>query len=137
VNWNLGPVTATALVSWNRQDEDWIIDDYVINRNTFGNQGPSQVPGPTLTVANPGNVTRLINIFEYQSQELRFASNSDGPFQWLFGLYNYEQDDSGFNGGPRYHTVASMTGTVGVLREISQRTSPFSIKNQAVFGSVN
>jgi outer membrane receptor protein involved in Fe transport len=136
-NWNLGPVTATALVSWNRQDEDWIIDDYVINRNTFGNQGPSQVPGPTLTVANPGNVTRLINIFEYQSQELRFASNSDGPFQWLFGLYNYEQDDSGFNGGPRYHTVASMTGTVGVLREISQRTSPFSIKNQAVFGSVN
>jgi iron complex outermembrane receptor protein len=136
-NWDLGPVTATALISWNRQDEDWIIDDYVINRNTFGNQGPSQVPGPASTIPNPGNITRLINIFEYQSQELRFASNGDGPWQWMFGLYNYEQDDSGFSGGPRYNTVASMTGTVGVLREVSQRVSPFSVENQAVFASVN
>jgi outer membrane receptor protein involved in Fe transport len=142
-NWDLGPVTATALVSWNRQDEDWIIDDYVINRNTFGAQGPTQTPGPTMTIPNPGNVNRLINIFEYQSQELRFASSGEGRIQWLAGVYNYEQDDSGFSGGPRYNVVAPPmgeppnTGPVGTLRLVAPAVSPFAIENQAVFAGIN
>lgn len=136
-NWNLGSVTATALVSWNRQDEDWIVDDYIINVANTGTSGPSATPGPTLANSNPGNITRLITIREYQSQELRFASDGEGRWQWLAGLYNYEQDNTGFNGGPRYNTVTSMTGTVGVLREISQPSSPFSIENQAVFAGLN
>jgi iron complex outermembrane recepter protein len=136
-NWDLGPVTGTAVVSWNRQDEDWIVDDYLINVANTGTSGPTATPGPTLVNQNPGNITRLITIREYQSQELRFASNAEGKWQWMAGLYNYEQDTTGFNGGPRYNTVASMTGTVGVLREISQPTSPFNIENQAVFASVN
>jgi outer membrane receptor protein involved in Fe transport len=136
-NWDLGPVTATALVSWNRQDEDWIVDDYIINLVSTGTSGPSATPGPTLANQNPGNITRLITIREYQSQELRFASNNEGRWQWLAGLYNYEQDTTGYNGGPRYNTVTSMTGTVGVLREVSQPISPFNVENQAVFASVN
>lgn len=142
-NWNLGAVTATGLVSWNRQDEDWITDDYLINAVANGTSGPTQTPGPTMTIANPGNITRLIQIKEYKSQELRFASNSGGPVRWLAGLYNYSQDNTGFNGGPRYNVLNAMgapTTTavpVGTLLQVSQPSSPFSIRNQAVFGSVS
>ena len=141
-NWNVGPGTVTALVSWNRQDEDWIVDDYLINSTAAGLQ--SQVPSPTMTVTNPGNITRLINLKEYQSQELRFASNSEGKVNWLVGVYNYEQDNTGFNGGPRYNVnlangmaAATNTGPTGTLREVSQPVSPFRIENQAVFASVS
>jgi iron complex outermembrane receptor protein len=141
-NWDVGPGTATALVSWNRQDEDWIIDDYLINSTAANLQ--SQVPSPTMTVENPGNITRLINLKEYQSQELRFASNTEGKVAWLVGLYNYEQENTGFNGGPRYNinlangmAAATNTGPVGTLRQVSQPVSPFEIENQAVFASVS
>ncbi|MEZ5514440.1 MAG: TonB-dependent receptor [Steroidobacteraceae bacterium] len=143
-NWDFGPATATALVSWNRQDEDWIVDDYIINtpQSPFNTAGPSQTPGPTMTVQNPGNITRLIQIKEYQSQELRFASNNDGRLQWLAGVYFYQQDNSGFNGGPRYNVLQlgmafPVGSTVGQLREVSQPSPPFSVENQAVFGSVS
>ena len=141
-NWNVGPGTATALVSWNRQDEDWIVDDYLINSTAAGLQ--SQVPSPTMTVENPGNITRLINLKEYQSQELRFASNGEGKVNWLVGLYNYEQENTGFNGGPRYNinlangmAAATNTGPTGTLRQVSQPVSPFEIENQAAFASVS
>ena len=140
-NWKAGPGIATALISWNRQDEDWIVDDYVINTSAAN---ISQTPGPTMTVANPGDITRLIQIKEYQSQELRFASDTDGPVSWLLGLYNYKQDNSGFNGGPRYNVnlangvaASTNTGPTGTLRELSQPESPLGIKNQAVFGSIS
>lgn len=143
-NWDVGPATATALVSWNRQDEDWIVDDYIINtpQSPFLTGGPSQTPGPTMTVQNPGNITRLIQIREYQSQELRFASNSAGPLQWLAGVYFYQQDNSGFNGGPRYNVLRfgmafPIGSTVGELREVSQPSSPTTVDNQAVFASVS
>ena len=141
-NWDVGPGTATALVSWNRQDEDWIVDDYIINSPTSGNQ--SQVPGPAMTVTNPGNITRLINIKEYQSQELRFTSSPGTRLNWMVGVYNYEQENTGYNGGPRYNVnlangmaATTNTGPTGTLREISQPVSPFEIQNQAVFASVS
>ncbi len=141
MNWDVAPGTLTALVSWNRQDEDWIVDDYLINNPAGSNA--SQVPSPTMTIANPGNITRLITIREYQSQELRFASKTDGAIDWLVGVYNYTQDTSGFNGGPRYNILsmgvpaASNTGPVGTLRQISQPISPSTVDNQAVFASVS
>jgi outer membrane receptor protein involved in Fe transport len=142
-NWDVGFGTFTALISDNRSDEDWIVDDYLISTPQSGS--PSQEPSPTMTVANPGNITRLISVKEYESQELRLASNGEGKLKWLIGLYNYEQDNTGFNGGPRYNVrsaatglpLATNTGPVGTIREYSQPTSPFSIENQAVFGSIS
>lgn len=141
-NWDVGLGTATALVSWNRQNEDWIVDDYIINSPTGSLR--SQVPSPTMTVTNPGNITRLILNKDYQSQELRFASNPGNKLNWMVGIYNYEQENTGFNGGPRYNVnlangnpAPTNTGPTGTLREISQPTSPFEIQNQAVFASVN
>jgi iron complex outermembrane recepter protein len=156
-NWKLGPGTVTALVSWNRQDEDWIVDDYLINPATAStftspsglitsvtNTNFSQVPSATMTVQNPGNITRLITLRTYRSQELRFASDTEGKFSYLFGLYHYDSITSGFNGGPRYNALAATgamaplatnTGPVGTLREISQATSPSLVDNEAVFAS--
>ena len=148
-NWDVGFGTFTALISDNRSDEDWIVDDYLISTRvapaSLIAQGPSQEPGPTMDVQNPGNITRLINVKEYESQELRLASNGGGRLNWLIGLYNYEQDNTGYNGGPRYNALnwqtglplATNTGPIGTLREVSQLTSPFSIENQAVFGSIS
>jgi outer membrane receptor protein involved in Fe transport len=143
-NWDIGPVTATALISWNRQDEDWIVDDYIINRVVVGASGPSQAASPTMTIQNPGNITRLIQIREYRSQELRFASNDEGRWQWLAGVYHYDQQNSGFNGGPRYNVnlangmaAPTNTGPTGTLREVSQPSSPFEVENTAVFAAVN
>ncbi len=143
-NWSVGPGKLTGLVSWNKQDEDWIVDDYLISTSPspFFPNGVSQEPSPTMTVQNPGNITRLIQIREYRSQELRFASDNDSPLQWLVGLYHYDDELTGFNGGPRYNTLLfgmanpANTGPVGTLREISQPLSPETVDNQAVFGSV-
>ncbi len=141
-NWNLGTMKLTGLVSWNRQDEDWIVDDYLISDPTFTNR--SQVPSATMTIANPGNITRLITVREYRSQELRLASNGEGKLQWLAGLYHYDQTTTGFNGGPRYNinlangmAAATNTGLTGTLREISQPISPAEVDNEAVFGSMS
>lgn len=136
-NWNLGRVTLTGVVSWNRQDEDWIFDDYLIGTSATNR---TQTPGPTMTIANPGGINRLIQVREYQSQELRLASNSDGKFKWMAGLYNYDQDDLVANGAPEYNIVDAMgvplttnTGPVGTLKRISGTPTPGSVKNKAVF----
>ena len=141
-NWDVGPGTLTGLVSWNRQHEDWIIDDYIINSATSANG--SQAPSPTMTRANPGDITRLIQIREYRSQELRFASKSGGSFSWLLGAYHYNSMLTGFNGGPRYNInlangnpSPTNTGPTGTLRQISQPISPVGVDNKAVFASVS
>jgi outer membrane receptor protein involved in Fe transport len=135
-SWDVGPVTVTGLVSWNRQDEDWIFDDYIIN--TLPTTRWVQ-PGPTLTISNPGSVQRVVQIKEFRSQELRLSSNTDGNFQWLFGLYHYDQDDVGLNASPVYNTLGGMgnTGPVGTLRGYSSLPSEGSIDNQAVFAQVS
>jgi len=140
-HWNTGLGIATALVSWNQQDEDWLVDDYVINAANGAYR--SQAPSPTMTITNPGDITRLIQLKKYQSQELRFQSDSQSKLNWFVGLYNYQQKNSGFNGGPRYNVnlangtpASTNTGPTGTLREISQPVSPVEIKNQAVFASV-
>ncbi len=160
-NWKVGPGKLTALVSWNHQDEDWIVDDYLINPatassftsptgsglvTTVTNTNFSQVPGPTMTVQNPGNITRLVNLRTYRSQELRFASDNESRVQWLLGLYHYDSVTTGFNGGPRYNALsptgamaplATNTGAPGTLREVSQPVSPALVDNEAVFGSIS
>jgi outer membrane receptor protein involved in Fe transport len=140
-NWRFSGMKLTGLISWNRQDEDWIVDDYLVNDPTFSNA--SQVPGPTMTIANPGNITRLVNIREYRSQELRLASDGEGALSWLVGLYHYDSQFQGLNGGPRYNinlangmAAPTNTGPVGTLREVSQVVSPSTVDNEAVFASV-
>lgn len=139
-NWNLGPVTLTGVVSWNRQDEDWIIDDYLIGSSATNR---TQTPGPTMTIANPGGVNRVITIREYQSQELRIASNGDGRWQWMAGLYNYRQDDLASNGPPEYNILTAAgvpattnTGPVGTLKRFTAPAIPAGVRNQAAFAQV-
>lgn len=140
-NWKLGGYTVTGLVSWNRQDEDWIFDDYLIGTSATNR---SQAVGPTMTVANPGGVQRLIQVREYQSQELRIASNGESKWNWMAGVYNYEQDDLISNGTPEYNVVsattglplATNTGPVGTLKRISGDPTPGKVKNQAVFAQL-
>jgi outer membrane receptor protein involved in Fe transport len=139
-NWNFGSFTVTGLVSWNRQDEDWIIDDYLIGTSATNR---SQTPGPTMTIANPGGVNRVITIRECQSQELRVAFNSESKWSWMAGAYNYSQDDLSSNGPPEYNilTTAGLpattnTGPVGTLKRVTAPAIPSAVRNQAVFAQL-
>lgn len=139
-NWRTSLVDITGLVSWNRQDDDIIIDDYLINAPSSALA--SQIPGPTMTNAWPGGIARIITIREYRSQELRFASSADVGPRWLLGLYHYDEHRKGFSGYPTYNVLVggvpspANNGPVGTLRSISQPISPFFIDNKAIFGSV-
>lgn len=142
-NWRVGSMTLTGLLSWNRQDDDYILDDYMINSPASLNG--SQAPGPSMTNPNPGQIARIITTREYRSQELRLASRSEDPFQWLVGLYHFDEARTGFFGFPTYNVVNAMTGLplatnngpVGSLRSFSTPASPFGIDNRAAFGAVS
>lgn len=142
-HWRLGSMTLTGLVSWNRQDDDFILDDYIINSTATLNG--SQTPSPTMTNPSPGQIARLITVRDYRSQELRLASTGEGRFQWLIGLYHFDEARKGFFGFARYNVINPMTGVplatnngpVGTLRDFSQPLTPFGIDNEAAFASVS
>lgn len=146
-NWRVAPGTVTGLVSWNRQDEDWIVDDYTIN-NPMGTNA-STTPSPTMTVVNPGLITRLVTIREYRSQELRFASDPKrSSLDWMLGVYHYDENVVDATGSPQYNRLTTVMGVPnqpdpanngppGTLRRVNVAPTFSSVDNQAVFGSIN
>lgn len=142
-NWKLGPGTVTAIVAWNKQDADWIFDDFWINAP--GTNNASQVPGPTIrSAANPGGLSRIIELTNYRSQELRFASDGEGALAWMIGLYHYDEIRRGFAGAPTYNGLLANgmldpanTGPPGTLRSFAAPSAPASVDNRAVFASAN
>ena len=139
-NWKLGTTVLTGLVSWNRQDEDWIIDNYVIDTLATTR---STVPSPTLTIANPGNVQRVTQVREYRSQELRLASKSESRLQWMVGAYHFDQEFLGSSALVAYNinlangmAAPTNTGPVGTIRVAAGIPAPTYTNNEAVFGSL-
>ena len=140
-NWRVFGGTMTGIVAWNKQDADWIFDDYFINGPTTANR--SQVPGPTiLTSANPGGLTRIIELTTYRSQELRFASDPEKALDWIVGLYHYDERTGGFGGAPTFNGLLANgmvdpanTGPLGTLRSFAAANSPAGVENEAIFAS--
>ncbi len=140
-NWRVLGGTLTGIVSWNKQDADWIFDDYFINGPTTANR--SQVPGPTiLSSANPGSLSRIIELTTYRSQELRFASDPSKSLDWIVGLYHYDERTGGFGGAPTYNGLLANgmvdpanNGAPGTLRSFAAANSPAGVDNEAIFAS--
>jgi iron complex outermembrane recepter protein len=140
-NWRVFGGTLTAIAAWNKQDADWIFDDAIINGPTTANR--SQVPGPTIrSNANPGGLSRIIELTTYRSQELRFASNSEAALDWIVGVYHYDESNRGFAGAPVYNGLLANgmldplnNGPAGTLRSFATASSPSGVDNEAVFAS--
>lgn len=76
---------------------------------------PPGIPGRTV---NPGQITKYMEEREWYSNELTFTSTGDGPFSWIVGLY---QSDEDFNQEPAttifpgYNELNAPIGTVDTL----------------------
>jgi iron complex outermembrane receptor protein len=80
------------------------------------------------------------------SNELNFTSTSDGPVQWLLGLYqfregsNYTNFDARYPDDPRYETPVGPTGAPGApnpLRRYAYGSSENVSESYATFGQVD
>jgi iron complex outermembrane receptor protein len=127
-DWDFGSTTLTSVTAWRYWD--W---DVANDRDYTGI--PIQM------------VQRIPSRQDQYSQELRLASNSDGPFDYVAGLYFFNQEISGTpisTYGPEaaYWLLNPTTFTVPIPRDLldgySQTgTSDFEMNSYAAFGEVN
>ncbi len=79
---------------------------------------PPSTAFPTGRVVNPSGINFYMEEREWFSNELVFTSTSEGPFSWIFGLYQSNED---FNQEPAttifagYNELATPFGTTDVL----------------------
>ena len=127
-DWILGPRTLTSVTAWRYWD--W---DVANDRDYTGI--PIQ------------SVQRIPSRQDQYSQELRLASNGDGPLSYVGGLYFFRQEISGkptsiYGSEAAYWLLSQANFTVPIPRNLldgyGQRgSSEFEMKSYAAFGEVN
>lgn len=127
-DWSLGPRTLTSVTAWRYWD--W---DVANDRDYTGI--PIQ------------SVQRIPSRQDQYSQELRLASNGDGPFSYVAGLYFFKQEISGtptsiYGAEAAYWLLNQANFSVPIPRNLldgyGQRgSSDFEMKSYAAFGEVN
>ena len=127
-DWDLGPTTLTSVTAWRYWD--W---DVANDRDYTGI--PIQM------------VQRIPSRQDQYSQELRLASNGDGPFSYVAGLYFFSQEISGtpisiYGPEAAYWLLNQANFTVPIPRNLldgygQTGTSDFEMDSYAAFGEVN
>ena len=134
-----GPVQLTSVSSWTNRD-------IVVSRDASALTGSVSVDlgFPTAGVLLPSNLVDTTDL-DTLTQELRLASTSDGPFQWLVGAFYSDTDrfyrqrlptpgydaftDARFGAG----TSAAVANGFGPNSPYNADL-PYDIKQKAVFG---
>lgn len=127
-DWNLGPSTLTSVTAWRYWD--W---DVANDRDYTGI--PIQM------------VQRIPSRQDQYSQELRLASNNDGPLSYVGGLYFFRQEISGtptsiYGPEAAYWLLNQANFTTPIPRNLLDGygqigSSNFEMKSYAAFGEVN
>lgn len=127
-DWSLGPRTLTSVTAWRYWD--W---DVANDRDYTGI--PIQ------------SVQRIPSRQDQYSQELRLASNGDGPLNYVAGLYFFKQEISGtptsiYGAEAAYWLLSQANFSVPIPRNLldgyGQRgSSDFEMESYAAFGEVN
>jgi iron complex outermembrane recepter protein len=126
-DWNVGPVTLTSISAWRYWK--W---DVANDRDYIG------VPIQT--------VQRIPSRQDQYSQEFRVASNGDGPFSYVGGLYFFTQEINGHPisvyGPAATYWLVSTTSFPGMPDNLADGygqygDSHFKMKSYAAFGEVN
>ncbi|MCB1676710.1 MAG: TonB-dependent receptor [Halioglobus sp.] len=114
VDWELGPTTLTAITGYNDFSHERRSDD-------------------DYTAADIHYITTDNDVTEF-SQELRLTSNTQGPLQWMLGLYYYDLDDDNDIHSAYSQPFASIpVPRFNGLNAISKQTT----EDLALFGSLD
>lgn len=128
-DWNLGPATVTSITAWRYWD--W---DVANDRDYIG--VPIQL------------VQRIPSRQDQYSQELRIASNGDGPLDYVAGLYLFTQTIDGkptsvYGPASAYWLISTTTFAAADRPDNltdgygQYGASHFTMKSYAVFGEAN
>jgi iron complex outermembrane receptor protein len=127
-DWNLGPATLTSISAWRYWD--W---DVANDRDYTG--VPIQM------------VQRIPSRQDQYSQELRLASNGEGPLHYVGGLYWFKQEIGGrptsiYGPEAAYWLLSPSNFTVPIPRNLLDGygqvgDSAFEMESYAAFGEVN
>ncbi|MEG3087782.1 TonB-dependent receptor [Sphingomonas sp. PB4P5] len=139
---SLGPVDFTSVTSYTRRD-------ILVSRDASALTGSvsADLGFPTAGILLPSNLRDTTKVKQF-TQELRFASNGSGPFQWLVGGF-YAHTDRQYQQvlpTPGYDAFTDATlgaGTAAATRNGFAPNSPYNaqipyiLKQLAVFTELN
>ncbi len=106
-------------------------------------EGPtvcSFVPGCGPLTVNPSQKFELVNKVSFGSAELNLTSNGDGPFQWVTGLYYYQEtlkQASHFNSVDQMELRTPANGPANPSGDYVYAASSLTTKSKAVFGQID
>lgn len=124
VDYAFETMALTSITAWNEREYDYQFDgdNTICDRTSCPNFGPP-IAGGTSRFATSSEVGKITD----WSQELRLASTTDGPLQWLVGFYYYDTKSDALQrslapigsqasfGFPRIRTPIESTAVFGSL----------------------
>ncbi|MBW6525239.1 TonB-dependent receptor [Sphingomonas sp. RHCKR7] len=138
----LGPVDFTSITSFTNRD-------ILVSRDASALTGSvsADLGFPDAGVLLPANLRDTTKVNQF-TQELRFASNGDGPFQWLFGGFYAHTDRKYEQTLPTPGYDAFTDATLGAGRSTAVRNGfepdspynaaiPYTLKQLAIFSELN
>lgn len=125
LDWDLDAITVTSITSYQRVWDRFGRGDIDGGFGCLFTCGGAP-SGPASTPFSPFNSPFVVNIdtgsevqIEQLTQELRFASDSDGPFNYQFGVFYFEDD---FYGESRAQSAGATEFTTGSTAQIDNTT---------------
>ena len=98
------------------------------------------IPGCGPLTAFPSTQLNLHNKKSFGSGELNLTSNTDGPLQWVAGVYYYQEklaQESHFNAPNQPQLRAPVNGPANPLGDFVYAASTLTTKSVAAFGQVD
>ncbi len=98
------------------------------------------IPGCAPLTAFPSTQLNLHNDKSFGSGELNLTSNTDGPLQWVAGVYYYQEtltQESHFNAPNQLQLRAPANGPANPLGDFVYAASTLTTKSSAVFGQID
>ena len=98
------------------------------------------IPGCGPLTAFPSTQLNLHNKKSFGSGELNLTSNTDGPLQWVAGVYYYQEklaQESHFNAPNQLQLRAPVNGPANPLGDFVYAASTLTTKSVAAFGQVD
>ncbi|MFQ5534638.1 MAG: TonB-dependent receptor [Sphingomonadales bacterium] len=145
IEWDAGPVVFTSVTSYTDRDVLVTRDSTQLAGSVTGQPGvftPGGLPESVFTLDAPLFDATSVEVF---TQEARVASNDDGPFQWVLGVfysdiervYGQSLPVTGFEAlaNPILGTPAGFTA--GVLADVDElffSNIPYDFEQIAIFG---
>lgn len=98
------------------------------------------IPGCGPLIAFPSTQLNLYNHKSFGSGELNLTSNTDGPLQWVAGVYYYQEtlaQESHFNAPNQRQLRTPANGPANPLGDFVYAASTLTTKSSAVFGQMD